>query len=479
MSDLEAAPAAPEVALAAGPPGPEESPAPNQAGTRSQPAPERALPVEATWQKTQEVAASFSPPLNLAVEDVNESSVTLTWDGPENVGPSGLDGYVVEYCKDGTTNWITANNKPFLCIRYTIHNLISGEKLHFRVKAIKEQPKIRLPRYLRELYVRTVGDMINLLIPFWGKPKPQVTWTKESQPLDPKRVVVHNTEKDSVFFVRSAQRKDSGKYQISVKILDEFEDVATFDLLVIEKPGPPENLKVVDTWGFNVALEWSPPQDKGNADLKGYKVQKADMKTQQWFTVLENCNHTSCIVSDLIIGNSYSFRVFSENPCGLSETPAVTKNVTHITKSGIVYKPDKFCSRDFCEPPKFTQPLIDRTTTQGYSTQLICCVRGFPKPKVIWMKNQREIQEDPKYLVHMNQGICCLEIRKPSLFDGGIYTCKAVNPFGEASVDCKLNIKDEEQGRINCHLSQLENIRYQASCKLQESILDLITILDH
>lgn len=41
----------------------------------------------------------------------------------------------------------------------------------------------------------------------------------------------------------------------------------------------------------------------------------------------------------------------------------------------------------------------------------------------------------------MDQGICCLEIRKPSPFDGGIYTCKAVNPFGEASVDCKLNIK--------------------------------------
>ncbi|XP_025022695.1 myosin-binding protein H [Python bivittatus] len=447
MSDLEAAP---EAALPAGPPSPAEPPVPDLAGARS---------VEAASQKPEE--ASFSAPLNLAVEDVNDSSVTLTWDAPENVGPSGLDGYVVEYCKDGATEWVTANNKPFLSIRYIIRSLISGEKLHIRVKAVKgnaisqpafldqpvlireilEEPKIRLPRYLRELYLRTVGDVINLLIPFRGKPKPQVTWTKEGQPLDPKQVVVRNTEKDSVFFIRAAQRKDSGKYQISVKILDELEDVATFDLQVIERPGSPENLKVVDVWGFNVALEWSPPQDKGNADLKGYTVQKADMKTKQWFTVLEHYNHTNCTVSDLIIGNSYSFRVFSENACGLSEMPAVTNDVTHITKSGIVYEPEKFSSRDFCEPPKFTQPLIDRTTTQGYSAQLVCCVRGFPKPKVIWMKNQKEIQEDPRYLVHMNQGICCLEIRKPSPFDGGVYTCKAVNPLGEASVDCKLNIK--------------------------------------
>ncbi|KAM6458220.1 myosin-binding protein H isoform 3-T4 [Liasis olivaceus] len=402
MSDLKAAP---EAALPAGPPAPAEPPVPDLAGARS---------VEAASQKPEEA-----------------------------------------------TEWVTANNKPFLSIRYTIRSLISGEKLHIRVKAVKgnaisqpafldqpvlireilEEPKIRLPRYLRELYLRTVGDVINLLIPFRGKPKPQVTWTKEGQPLDPKQVVVRNTEKDSVFFIRAAQRKDSGKYQISVKILDELEDVATFDLQVIERPGSPENLKVVDVWGFNGALEWSPPQDKGNADLKGYTVQKADMKTKQWFTVLEHYNHTSCTVSDLIIGNSYSFRVFSENACGLSETPAVTNDVTHITKSGIVYEPEKFSSRDFCEPPKFTQPLIDRTTTQGYSAQLVCCVRGFPKPKVIWMKNQKEIQEDPRYLVHMNQGICCLEIRKPSPFDGGVYTCKAVNPLGEASVDCKLNIK--------------------------------------
>lgn len=31
------------------------------------------------------------------------------------------------------------------------------------------------------------------------------------------------------------------------------------------------------------------------------------------------------------------------------------------------------------EPPKFTQPLTDRTTTRGYSTHLFCSVRGFPQ----------------------------------------------------------------------------------------------------
>lgn len=43
-----------------------------------------------------------SSPLSLAVEEVSENSVTLTWKAPEKTGRSGLDGYVVEICKDGS-----------------------------------------------------------------------------------------------------------------------------------------------------------------------------------------------------------------------------------------------------------------------------------------------------------------------------------------------------------------------------------------
>lgn len=50
-------------------------------------------------------------------------------------------------------------------------------------------------------------------------------------------------------------------------------------LLLSDLPGPPQNLKVVDVWGFNVALEWKPPKDNGNCDITGYSIQKADKKT--------------------------------------------------------------------------------------------------------------------------------------------------------------------------------------------------------
>lgn len=52
-----------------------------------------------------------------------------------------------------------------------------------------------------------------------------------------------------------------------------------------------------------------------------------------------------------------------------------------------------------------------------------------------------DIQGDPKYRAVSEQGICTLEIRKPSPFDSGVYTCKAINVLGEASVDCRLEVK--------------------------------------
>lgn len=39
-------------------------------------------------------------------------------------------------------------------------------------------------------------------------------------------------------------------------------------------------MKLVDVWGFNVALEWTPPKDNGNTEITGYTIQKADRKTE-------------------------------------------------------------------------------------------------------------------------------------------------------------------------------------------------------
>lgn len=65
------------------------------------------------------------------------------------------------------------------------------------------------------------------------------------------------------------------------------------------------------------------------------------------------------------------------------------------------------------------------------------------------MKNQMIIGDDPKFRQICVQGICSLEIRRPSNFDGGVYSCKAVNDHGEATVSCKLEVKRESKREKN------------------------------
>ncbi|XP_073794290.1 myosin binding protein Ha isoform X4 [Danio rerio] len=308
------------------------------------------------------------------------------------------------------------------------------------VREVMDRPRIRMPRALRSKYIRHAGEQINLVIPFSGKPKPVISWTKNGQPLDTKKVNVRNSDKDSILFIRKAERDDSGSYEMSVKV-DSFEDKTTLIIQIVDLPGPPVSVKLVDSWGFNAALEWTPPKDNGNTEITGYTVQKADKKTGEWFTVLEHFHRLNVTVTDLVMGNVYTFRVFSENMVGRSETAAVTKDAARIKKTGIVYKPLEYKEHDFSEAPKFTAPLKDRAATVGYTAKLLCAVRGSPKPKIEWLKNQMLLGDDPKFRQINNQGVCSLEIRKPSSFDGGVYTCRAKNALGEATVACKLEVK--------------------------------------
>ncbi|CAL1609090.1 unnamed protein product [Knipowitschia caucasica] len=454
----EPAPAEPAAAEEAAPAPAEEAPATAEAA----PADGEAAPEEpkAPTPPPPPPKEPTSAPLDLFIEDKNDTSVTIIWSQPEVVGAAGLDGYTIEICKDGTEDWKAVNEDLQKSCRYVIKNQTTGDRLKIRVVAVNEggrsppvalpeavlvkevadRPKVRLPRFLRQRYVAHVGDKINLTIPFTGKPKPVVSWIKNGEPLDTKRVNIRSTDRDSILFIRAAERDDSGVYEMGVKV-DDFEDKASLILQIVELPGPPASIKIADVWGFNVALEWTPPTDNGNTEITGYTIQKADKKTGDWFTVVDHYHRLNATISDLIMGNTYKFRAFAENKCGISEEATVTKEEATILKTGIDYKPPEYKERDFTEPPKFTTNLSDRATTVGYSTKLLCSVRGSPKPKIQWLKNKMIIGDDPKYRQICVQGICSLEIRKPGNWDGGVYTCKAKNNHGEAAVSCTLEVK--------------------------------------
>uniref|UniRef100_A0A672HF68 Myosin-binding protein C, slow-type n=1 Tax=Salarias fasciatus TaxID=181472 RepID=A0A672HF68_SALFA len=430
--------------------------------------------------KPSEPSKAFTPlavtsePTMLVVDDVTDTTVTVKWRPPETIGAAGLDGYLVEYCIEGSesgsetvflpvgNDWTVSNKELTEKTRYTITGLTPGSKILVRVRAINaagasaprslqhavlvkeviEPPKIRVPRHLKQTYTRKVGEAVNLVVPFMGKPRPKVTWLKEGKPIEQTHVSIRNTDCDSIIFIRKAERSHSGKYEMTVQV-ENHTDTAIIDIQIVDLPGPPQSVTIEDVWGGNVALVWTPPKDNGNAPITGYTIQKADKKTMEWYTCIEHYHRTCITITELVVGNEYFFRIYSENMCGLSETATQTKKSALIVKEGKQLKTPEYNDHDFKEAPKFTQPLINTFAIAGYNATLNCSVRANPKPKVIWMKNKIVILDDPRYRMFSNQGVCTLEIRKPSPYDGGMYTCKAVNDLGEAQVDCKLEVKGQ------------------------------------
>uniref|UniRef100_A0A8C9T7X9 Myosin-binding protein C, slow-type n=1 Tax=Scleropages formosus TaxID=113540 RepID=A0A8C9T7X9_SCLFO len=419
--------------------------------------------------------AVTSEPTMLVVDDVTDTTVTMKWRPPDTIGAAGLDGYMVEYCIEGSMRLIrntdvffrteqkmVANKELTEKTKYTITGLPTEGKIFVRVKAVNaagesmprttqhsilvkevvEPPKIRVPRHLKQTYIRRVGEAVNLVVPFLGKPRPKVSWLKEGQVVDPTQVSIRNTDCDSIFFIRKAERKHSGKYEMTVQV-ENHVDTAILDIQIVDLPGPPQAVRIDEVWGVNVALDWTPPKDSGNAPITGYTIQKADKKTMEWYTCVEHYHRTCITISDLVVGNEYFFRIYSENMCGLSESATVTKDSAVIVKEGLHLKIPEYNDYDFTEAPKFTQPLVNTSAIAGYNATLNCSVRANPRPKIMWMKNKIIIIDDPRYRMFSNQGVCTLEIRKPSPFDGGVYTCKAINDLGEAQVECKLEVKGQ------------------------------------
>ncbi|XP_029597931.1 myosin-binding protein C, slow-type-like isoform X4 [Salmo trutta] len=404
--------------------------------------------------------AVTSEPTMLVVDDVTDTTVTMKWRPPETIGAAGLDGYLVEYCIEGSDDWRVTNKELTEKTKYTITGLPPEAKILVRVRAINaagastprtlqhsilvkeviEPPKIRIPRHLKQTYTRKVGEAVNLVIPFMGKPRPKVSWLKEGQTVDPTQVTIRNTDCDSIIFIRKAERKHSGKYDMKVEV-ENHVDTAIIDIQIVDLPGPPQCVKIDEVWGGNVALDWTPPKDNGNAAITGYTIQKADKKTMEWYTCIEHYHRTCITITELVVGNEYFFRIYSENMVGLSEGATQTKDSALIVKEGMQLKNPEYIDHDFKEPPKFTQPLINTFAIAGYNATLNCSVRANPRPKVIWMKNKIAIIDDPRYRMFSNQGVCTLEIRKPSPYDGGMYSCKAINDLGDALVECKLEVK--------------------------------------
>uniref|UniRef100_A0A3B3HCW8 Titin n=1 Tax=Oryzias latipes TaxID=8090 RepID=A0A3B3HCW8_ORYLA len=307
------------------------------------------------------------PPGKVVVEDITRHSVTLSWEKPDHDGGSKITSYIVEMQPKGEDKWTLCSQAKAL--EATIIGLTTGEEYSFRVTAVNDKGKsdakpLAVPVVVKDItmepninllfntYSVKAGDDLKIDVPFKARPQPEVSWKKDGHVLkQTTRVNVVTSKTSSKVIIKDANKEDVGKYEISVTNAIGTK-TAEVSVVVLEKPGPPSNIKLEEVSADFISLSWDAPIYDGGCQINNYVVEKRDTTTTTWQIVSATVARTSIKVTRLTQGIEYQFRIAAENRYGKSSAidsapvvaqypfeppgPPTKLHVVHATKTGML-----------------------------------------------------------------------------------------------------------------------------------------------
>uniref|UniRef100_A0A4W5MNR9 Uncharacterized protein n=1 Tax=Hucho hucho TaxID=62062 RepID=A0A4W5MNR9_9TELE len=205
---------------------------------------------------------------------------------------------------------------------YQIRATNQGGSICTTVSLDVEVPaKINLPKNLKdkEAIPALRGEIVNIKIPFSGKPDPVITWQKGQDLIDNNGYyqVIVTRSFTSLVFPNGVDRKDAGFYIVCAK--NRFGiDQQTVELDVADVPDPPRGIKASDVSRDSVTLSWQVPANDGGSRVASYVVEKCPTTADRWERVAQS-RDTRYTVINLFGGTSYQFRVIAENKFGQSQ----------------------------------------------------------------------------------------------------------------------------------------------------------------
>lgn len=94
------------------------------------------------------------------------------------------------------------------------------------------------------------------------------------------------------------------------------------------------------------------------------------------------------------------------------------------------------------EPPKFVKKLdASKIVKAGDSARLECKITGSPEIRVVWYRNEHELQASDKYRMTFIDSVAVIQMNNLSTEDGGDFICEAQNPAGSTSCSTKVIVK--------------------------------------
>lgn len=359
-----------------------------------------------------------SAPGKPAVVDWDRDHVDLEWEAPKNDGGSPITGYIIQKKEKGSPYWTNAVHIPQGKTNGTVPDLTEGQEYEFRVVAVNKagnsepsepsdvvtaKPRFLAPKIISKLNDIRIkaGLIVHCDINFIGEPAPTVTWTNSGKPLrtTDDRTTITSIGHHTIVHTVNCRRGDSGIYKLHIAN-DSGEDSGEFQVIVLDRPGPPTGpLEYEEITANSVTISWKPPADNGGSEITAYVIEKRDLSHGGgWVPAVSyvNAKYTHATVPRLLEGTKYEFRVMAENLQGRSdplesERPIVAKNQYDVP--GRPNKPELVDSDKDHITIKWKQPI-----SNGGSSILGYEVERRDKTTGRWIKLTKEPIPNTQYV---------------------------------------------------------------------------------
>ncbi|XP_014667689.1 PREDICTED: twitchin-like isoform X2 [Priapulus caudatus] len=389
-------------------------------------------------------------PKEVRVQEITSKDAMVEWDEPADKGGVEILDFVVEICdeEEAPGRWKKVGKTKDKSMK--VPNLKEDHEYKVRVSAENEMgtgpskevtkpfvaqdkpipPEFKNIDEVKKGITVKAGETIKLEIPYRAIPAPEVTWTARGKPLvEDKRTKVDSNRHRTIMTVKDAIREDKGDFKLKLKN-DEGEQSVTIPVNVIDKPKPPQDLKVANITADSVTLTWKKPEDDGGKEITGYIVDKRKKNADEWENVA-NTKELKTKVSDLVEGNEYNFRLRATNEVGESTPVRLTEHV-------LIKAPPA--------PPKIAMPeeyAQGITLNAGQDLKLEIPFTGNPVPEVTWTKDGKPLKpaKNLKIVNKDDETTVTLDVAKRP--DKGEYKLKLKNELGEDSASVAITILDK------------------------------------
>ncbi|XP_046753440.1 obscurin isoform X8 [Diprion similis] len=284
----------------------------------------------------------------------------------------------------------------------------------------EERPGFLSP--MRDVSVEE-GQPLALSVPFVGNPIPDVSWTKDGEPIEPSDKVMMTCDGKKVGLqINPSSLKDAGVY--GCRLVSPLGEDATSATATVRKvfQEPTFTQKFTDLQQLPTYDAKFPARVDGipRPEVSWYYNDKPILTETDKYKIKRDGDACCLYVRNCTPADAGRYKCKAVNRQGEAECTANLEVVEKIEKKQKV------------EPPSFLKKIGDCEVYKAMTAKFTACITGYPEPEFEWFHNDTKMW--PSDRIRMDkEGSGLLRLTIAGVYEGdvGKYSLRIFNPHGE------------------------------------------------